>query len=70
MKRALILGIKGQDGSLLANHLLKKNYLVTGISRTKLKNQNLKKLNIKKNLKIKPKYSIYNVVDKLIKTGP
>ena len=50
MKRALILGIKGQDGSLLAKHLLEKNYVVTGISRTKLKNQNLKKLNIKKNL--------------------
>ena len=41
MKKALILGIKGQDGSLLAKHLLKKNYVVTGISRTKLKNQNL-----------------------------
>ena len=52
MKKALILGVKGQDGSLLANHLLKKKYKVTGISRTKFKNQNLIKLKITKNLKI------------------
>ena len=52
MKKALILGVKGQDGSLLANYLLKKKYKVIGVSRTKFKNQNLIKLKITKNLKI------------------
>ena len=32
-KIALILGITGQDGSYLAEFLLKKNYLVHGIKR-------------------------------------
>ena len=31
MKRALITGITGQDGSYLAEFLLKKNYIVHGI---------------------------------------
>lgn len=70
MKKALILGIKGQDGSLLAKHLLEKNYVVTGISRTKLKNQNLEKLNIKKNLKIHNfNYSDKTKIQKLLKKG-
>ena len=30
MRKALILGIKGQDGSLLSKFLLQKNYKVTG----------------------------------------
>ena len=33
MKRALITGITGQDGSYLAEFLLKKNYIVHGIKR-------------------------------------
>ena len=33
MKKALITGITGQDGSLLADFLLKKNYKVVGIKR-------------------------------------
>lgn len=33
MKKALIVGISGQDGSLLANFLLKKGYKVFGTSR-------------------------------------
>src|SRR5215471_14576624 len=33
MKRALICGISGQDGSLLAKLLLEKNYEVVGTSR-------------------------------------
>ena len=33
MKRALITGITGQDGSYLAELLLKKNYIVHGIKR-------------------------------------
>ncbi|MBX7066614.1 MAG: GDP-mannose 4,6-dehydratase [Parachlamydiales bacterium] len=32
-KTALIIGITGQDGSYLAQHLLKKNYIVHGIKR-------------------------------------
>ena len=32
-KIALITGINGQDGALLANFLLKKNYIVHGIIR-------------------------------------
>ena len=33
MKRALITGITGQDGSYLAEFLLEKNYEVHGIKR-------------------------------------
>jgi len=33
MKTALITGIAGQDGSYLANFLLKKNYKIVGIDR-------------------------------------
>ena len=33
MKKALILGVSGQDGSLLANFLLHKGYKVFGGSR-------------------------------------
>ena len=52
MKKALILGIKGQDGSLLAELLLKKKYKITGISRKNSGDNNLKKLKIRKNLKM------------------
>lgn len=41
MKKALITGITGQDGSYLAEFLLKKNYKVHGIKRrTSLINTN------------------------------
>ena len=33
MKKALIIGISGQDGTLLAKHLLENNYKVYGTSR-------------------------------------
>ena len=33
LKKALITGITGQDGSYLAEFLLKKNYIVHGIKR-------------------------------------
>ena len=33
IKKALITGITGQDGSYLAEFLLKKNYIVHGIKR-------------------------------------
>ena len=32
-KRALIFGVTGQDGSYLADFLLKKNYIVHGVKR-------------------------------------
>ena len=32
-KKALIFGITGQDGSYLAEFLLKKNYIVHGVKR-------------------------------------
>ena len=32
-KKALITGITGQDGSYLAEYLLRKNYIVHGIKR-------------------------------------
>ena len=33
MKKALIFGITGQDGSYLSRFLLKKNYIVHGVKR-------------------------------------
>jgi GDPmannose 4,6-dehydratase len=47
-KKALICGISGQDGSLLANFLIKKNYEVIGTSRDAQANafSNLKRLEI------------------------
>ena len=39
MKKALILGISGQDGSYLAELLLKKNYMVWGFVRSFDKNR-------------------------------
>ena len=32
-KKALIFGITGQDGSYLAEYLLKKNYIIHGVKR-------------------------------------
>jgi len=48
MKKALICGVSGQDGSYLANFLLKKDYEVFGTSRDALGSSftNLKKLGI------------------------
>jgi GDPmannose 4,6-dehydratase len=54
-KIALIIGISGQDGSLLADLLLKKGgYKIYGTSRNASKNnfENLKKLNIFKKINI------------------
>jgi len=45
MKKVLIIGVSGQDGSYLAQHLLsQKKYIVYGIVRKK-NNKNLNKLN-------------------------
>ena len=53
-KIALITGINGQDGSYLANYLLKKNYIVYGLSRrtSNYKFQRLKYLKIFNKIKI------------------
>ena len=53
-KKALILGISGQDGILLSKLLIKKKYHVTGILRskrkTKLLDNKIKKIYKKKSL--------------------
>jgi GDPmannose 4,6-dehydratase len=49
-KKALILGITGQDGSYLSEILLKKGYAIYGVRR-KINNKNLKKLNILNKIK-------------------
>jgi GDPmannose 4,6-dehydratase len=70
MKKALIFGLSGQDGSYLARLLIEKNYFVYGTTRRKKKNIiNFKKLEIKKkNYKI---FTInlnnYKEVKKIIK---
>ena len=49
IKKALITGVTGQDGSYLAEFLLKKNYIVHGIKRksSSFNTQTIK--NLKKN---------------------
>jgi len=57
MKKALIFGVSGQDGSYLAKILIEKNYLVYGTTRGKKKYIiNFKKLKIKKK-----KYKIFKI---------
>ncbi len=54
MKKALIIGISGQDGSYLAKFLLKKGYKVVGTSRDASVSSfsNLKKLGIREHVKV------------------
>ena len=49
-KIALITGISGQDGSYLADFLLKKNYIIIGTKRRSKQKNNwrLKRLSIEK----------------------
>lgn len=53
-KRALIIGISGQVGSIMANFLLKKKYIIFGVSRKKknLDLSNLVKLKINDDIKV------------------
>lgn len=53
MKKALIVGISGQDGAYLSELLISKNYMVFGTSRDAQLNSfnNLKKLGIKEKIK-------------------
>ena len=52
LKKALIFGISGQDGSYLAKYLIKKKYKVYGTTRIIKKKDNLEKLNIQTSVKI------------------
>ncbi len=61
-RKALIFGVTGQDGAILSSILLKKNYKVHGISRTK-KKLNLSKLNISNKIKV---HNINNLNEKKI----
>ena len=63
MKVALITGITGQDGSYLAEFLLKKNYIVHGVRRyssTNVETKNLK--NIEKNKKFSKRFFYIMVI--------
>ena len=67
-KKALIFGITGQDGSLLAQLLIKKKYKVFGYTRSSKNIKNLKKLKIEKKIKlIQGDYYNYQTFEKLIK---
>ncbi len=67
-KKVLIIGITGQDGSYLANLLLKKKYKVFGLSRRNSSIENLKKLNIYTKIKIfRTKYENKNLLNKILK---
>ena len=48
MRKALILGVTGQDGAYLAKNLIEKNYSIIGITRdNRIENlKNLEKLKI------------------------
>lgn len=70
IKKALITGIAGQDGTFLSKLLLEKNYKVYGIVRSKSKNYlwRLEKLKIKNKIKlIEINLNNFKVVLKLIK---
>ena len=73
MKKALICGINGQDGSYLANFLINKNYKVYGTTRKIKKNkfENLKLLGIKDKVHILQmnSYNYKNTLSILKKTN-
>ena len=51
IKKILIVGSNSFSGSNLVDHLLSKNYLVMGISRSKEKNINLRAYSSNSNIK-------------------
>ncbi len=63
IKKALIFGISGQDGSYLANFLIKKRYQVDGVSKS-FKYKNLKILKIQRKIKI---FKYPKKIDSLLK---
>jgi GDPmannose 4,6-dehydratase len=71
-KKALIIGISGQDGVLLSKLLLKKKYQIFGLAKSKRKKNNLKIVKINKKIHFK-KINIRNtkkIVDLIIKFKP
>ncbi len=67
IKKALIFGVSGQDGSFLAKHLLNKNYTVFGITRKGSNLKNLSILGIKKKIKLYDTgYYEYDHIKKII----
>lgn len=69
-KKALIFGVSGQDGSLLADLLLKKNYKLYGTVRNLKKIINLKYLKIDKKvkfykLKLDNPFNLQNLIKKI-----
>lgn len=52
MKKALITGVSGQDGSLLASYLLSKDYVVYGIARPDSNMENIFSLLVHDNFKL------------------
>ena len=62
-KNVLILGVSGQDGSYLADYLIKNKYKVIGVSRKKRSISNHIKLGIEKKVIIKN--FNYNDYDKM-----
>jgi GDPmannose 4,6-dehydratase len=72
MKKALIVGIAGQDGSYMSEFLLKKNYSVVGTSRNSgtANLENLIKLNVEKEVQLHSMAlsdfrSVLQVIDKV-----
>ncbi len=67
-KKVLIIGISGQDGSYLSKYLLKKKFIVHGISRKKKGwSKNLKILNIFNKVKIYKENNNYKNLNKILK---
>ena len=73
MKKALIIGISGQDGAHLANFLIRKKYETWGTSRNKVNNifKNLAKLNIQDKLNLltmnpESYEDTYNIIKKIM----
>ena len=59
IKKAIITGVTGQDGSYLAEFLLKKNYIVHGVKR-KASSFNTGRIdNIYNNRKFKKKFFLH-----------
>ena len=72
IKTAYIFGISGQDGSYLANLLLKKSFNVIGFTREKKKNNliNLFKLKIHKQIKLIKYKNFSNIKKNFLKNKP
>ncbi|MES9143990.1 GDP-mannose 4,6-dehydratase, partial [Cutibacterium acnes] len=70
-KKAIVFGVTGQDGSYLADFLLKKNYSLIGASRgvANKESDNLVRLNIKnkiifESVNIENFNDVYKIIEK------